>query len=241
MSGIKHLSQIDMQVAPTQLTHVVTLGHLNDAMAGRVKNPVLATTVEPLTATYDPASKTLTATANGAWTVDGIPVATSDRVLLKDQIDKTQNGIYVVTQTGDAGSPLVLARASDFDSSSELISGGSIYVAAGTSNRGEWLLSSPPPLTLDASNLEFVRATGASEAVKAGYDITGDGVNAQFNFSHSWGTRDVLHALYDDTTGEAVQADFRCTSINDVRITFGTPPEIGENYRLVVTAVLDRV
>jgi hypothetical protein len=235
----KFLAQIDMQVAPTEPSHVARLQDVEDIVAGRVKSPVLAATTANLAATYN--EKTLTASGNGALAVDGVTVAAGDRILVKNQTDRTQNGVYAVTDAGDTDRPFVLARATDFDASSELISGVRIAVASGVSNRGVWYLSSPAPLTLDSSNLEFVRDTATSEAKKAVYTITGDDTTVQFDFSHSWGTKDVMAALYDVSTDEAVVADFRCTSVNDVRVTFATAPATGENYRLVLMTVVNTI
>jgi phage I-like protein len=169
----------------------------------------------------------LTAVNDGALVTDGVTVAAGSRILVKDQTDRTQNGIYEVTAAGDASNPFVLTRASDCDRSEELISGVRIAVAAGTSNRGVWYLSSPAPLTLDSSNLDFVRDTATSQAAQAAYDIAGDGSNAQFDFSHSFGTKDVICALYDAATDEQVAADIKLTSENDVRVTFGEAPAAG--------------
>ena len=153
----KFLSQIEMQVAPTAPTHVARLQDVEDKVNRTVKSPVRVATTGNLAAAYDSDEKTLTATADGALTVDGVAVAAGDRVLVKDQTDKTQNGIYTVTVLGDASTAFVLTRATDFDSNNELIPGVRIHVAAGASNSGQWYLSSSGTLTLDSSNLEFVR------------------------------------------------------------------------------------
>ena len=235
----KFLSQIEMQVAPTAPTHVARLQDVEDKVNRTVKSPVRVATTGNLAATYDSDEKTLTATADGALTVDGVAVAAGDRVLVKDQTDKTQNGIYTVTVLGDASTAFVLTRATDFDSNNELIPGVRIHVAAGTSNSGQWYLSSSGTLTLDSSNLEFVRDTPSTNAVKVVYAIVGDGTTTTFDFSHSWGTYDVSFTLYEATTGEEVTASYKRTSVNDVRVEFGYAPAVGEDYRLVLTAVLD--
>jgi hypothetical protein len=236
MAIMKFSSQIQMNVPPTADSHVVTLGVLNDTVNGKLKSPVRAATTGHLDATY--ASKVLTAGANGALLIDGVTLLAGDRVLVKDQTDKTQNGIYAVTDPGDTSNPFVLTRASDFDNSSELISGVNIYVAEGTSNAGDWKLASPAPLTLDTSNLVFKRAMPTNQAVMSAYDIIGDGSTAQFDFSHSFGTKDVIYSLYEVSTGEEIITDVKRLSVNDIRVEFGAIPAVGENYRLVVMAVV---
>jgi len=54
---------------------------------------------------------TLTATANGALTLDGSTVAAATQVLVKNEtLDPTQNGVYNVANPGNAGAPFVLSR-----------------------------------------------------------------------------------------------------------------------------------
>jgi len=54
---------------------------------------------------------TLTATANGALTLDGTVVSAGTQVLVKNEtLDATQNGIYNVSNPGSGGAPFVLAR-----------------------------------------------------------------------------------------------------------------------------------
>ena len=67
----------------------------------------------------------LTGTVNGAIpsvTTDGVTLVASNRLLVKDETSTLtpNNGIYVVTQEGDALNPFILTRASDANTSSEL-------------------------------------------------------------------------------------------------------------------------
>lgn len=64
---------------------------------------------------------------------DGVALVVRDRVLLKDQADAKQNGIWYVATAAVAG---VLARAEDFDASVEAFSGSRVLVREGTVNKG---------------------------------------------------------------------------------------------------------
>ena len=94
-----------------------------EAAVGKLawKEPVRAKTAGALPAnTYSNGASgvgaTLTATANGALAaVDGVTLAPNDRVLVDQEATGSHNGIYVVTQLGDAGSPYILTRAEDAD------------------------------------------------------------------------------------------------------------------------------
>tara|TARA_R110000868_G_scaffold58139_5_gene179657 strand:- start:320 stop:2125 length:1806 start_codon:yes stop_codon:yes gene_type:complete len=89
-----------------------------------------------------------TAFANGQ-TVDGITLATGDRILLKDQSSQAANGIYVVAASG---SP---ARASDFDSWLEL-PGAVVTVEVGTVNAGtQWACNVAAGGTIGSTAITF--------------------------------------------------------------------------------------
>ncbi len=86
---------------------------------------------------------------SGLQTIDGYTLSSSDRVLVKDQTDKTANGIYVAA----AGA---WSRASDLDSSSEYISYKKISVTNGTTYGGSvWFLKSNDSFALGTANLEW--------------------------------------------------------------------------------------
>lgn len=105
-----------------------------------------AATTFALTTTYANGTAgvgaTLTATANGAIILDAITLSVNDRILVKNQTLPQENGIYVVTATGDISNPFVLTRATDLDAPSEVVN-AAIFVENGTvnSNTG-WIVSS---------------------------------------------------------------------------------------------------
>lgn len=64
------------------------------------------------------------------------------RILVKDQIDdKTQNGVYSVTNLGSSTTPFVLTRATDFDGSPnvEASAGYMTYIQEGTLAGSQWV------------------------------------------------------------------------------------------------------
>lgn len=86
--------------------------------------------------TYNGGAKTLTEDANGALTLDGVTVQDNDVVVIKDQADLTQNGIYTVTDKGGAGTPFILTRNTSYDTTAELLAANGKYFhpTAGTAN-----------------------------------------------------------------------------------------------------------
>jgi len=73
--------------------------------------------INSLTAnTYNSGSKTLAADADGFLPdIDGVTLTVGDRILVQDQTNAGENGVYVVTSLVSGSSKWVLTRASDFD------------------------------------------------------------------------------------------------------------------------------
>lgn len=81
--------------------------------------------------------------------IDEITLRKFDRVLLKDQSTVTENGIYVVSSIGNSN---VWTRASDLDSSSELLPQLSVNVGYGTTNANKnFRIKLPVPRTITNS------------------------------------------------------------------------------------------
>jgi hypothetical protein len=97
----------------------------------------------------------LQAPGNGALTMDGVNVVANDRVILQDQTDATQNGIYVVADPGTVSAPAILVRADDFNASAEVISGSFAFVNEGTDNGDVAFVQITQDPILDVSNLVF--------------------------------------------------------------------------------------
>ena len=104
----------------------------------------------------------LQAIGNGAVSIDGVTLDIDDRVLLQDQSTKTENGIYVVSETGDASSPTVLTRASDFNASAEMIAGSFTFIQEGTSNENIAFVQITQDPILDVSDIEFTQFSTGS-------------------------------------------------------------------------------
>ncbi len=81
--------------------------------------------------------KTLTASAVGILTVDGVALVLNDLVLVKDQANAVDNGLYKVTTAGTAGVAFILTRDTAMDATgAETTPGVITSVTAGTVNTG---------------------------------------------------------------------------------------------------------
>lgn len=111
-----------------------------------VHEAVIVATTGPLDTTYNNAvetgidpnfpSSTLTFNTNGTQTVDGYIIQQDDRLLIKDQTNAAENGVYLVTSGGDDHSPVVLARDNDIDTSDK-IAGSIVQVKDGETWAGQ--------------------------------------------------------------------------------------------------------
>jgi hypothetical protein len=218
----------------TAATDAVTKQQLDAASAGLdPKASVRLATTAALPAYTG--TGTLTASANGALTVDGVAVAVNDRILVKNEATGARNGPYTVSATGSAGAPWVLVRSSDADTSAEVNAGMFLFVEEGTQQDTGWVLTTNNPITLDTTTLAFSKFTAAaSGVVKYAADITGDGSTTAFAVTHSLGTTDIQAQVFEATTNALVIVDTVRTSTTVVTITFATAPANLKVYRVVV-------
>ncbi len=130
------------------------------------------------TPTYDNGSSgvgaTLTAGSNGALPAqDGITLVVADRLLVKNQAAALQNGVYTVTVVGTAGTPYVLTRATDFNSSANITYGTIVPIDAGTTLAGTaWMLTGSGAITVGVTSLNFTQINFTANVVTAAAVMT---------------------------------------------------------------------
>lgn len=202
-----------------------------------------------------------TAFANGQ-VVDGVTLATGDRILLKNQTAGQENGIYTVNASGAP------TRATDADSTAELRN-ATVWVSLGTANAdtawdqtaevttvgttpqtwaqvgGGSSYTAGNGLQLVGSVFSVVANTGISvsgsgvavdTAVvvrKFAVDV-GDGSTTSITITHNLGTRDVTVGVYQNTsTWDEVECDVLHATINTVTLVFAVAPTAAQ-FRCVV-------
>jgi hypothetical protein len=94
--------------------------------------------------------------ASPGTTLDGVTMATGDRVLLIGQTTGSQNGPYVFNGSGSA-----MTRATDADTAAEL-GGMAVFVEEGTSADTAWTLTTNAPITVGTTSLAYAQFTGAA-------------------------------------------------------------------------------
>ena len=191
---------LGLPAVPSGATAATSKAYVDAAVSGlNVHGAVEAATVSALTANYANGSlgvgATLTSTVFAV-----LPTAAFDgytgaivgtRLLVKNQGTTTQNGIYVVTDLGDAtpitGHAWVLTRASDYDNSSagQVHAGDYVFVAEGSTLASTgWTQTSVGTGTGDntiigTDPIVFTQFSGAgSYAAGAGLSLDGTVFNA---------------------------------------------------------------
>lgn len=128
------------------------------------------------------AGDTLVDNVAGAIIIDGVTLVDGDRILIKDQTDPLQNGIYVVSGAG-VGDVTTLTRADDQngDNLGEISAGNSTFVEAGTSNGATgWVVSTNPgaingQITVNTDPINWVQNSGQGTFSGAdGIDLSGN-------------------------------------------------------------------
>jgi hypothetical protein len=171
--------KITSLAAPTSANDAANKAYVDNLTAGlNFHAAAHAGTTANLDATYDNGTSgvgaTLTANSNGALVVDGHTLNADERVLVKNQTTGLQNGIYVVTTTGDGSTPWVLTRATDADNSpsGEVAYGDFIFIQQGSTNAGfGYIVNTPGTITLGTTSISYVQFN-AGQVVIAGSGLT---------------------------------------------------------------------
>jgi hypothetical protein len=193
-SGDTAINQVTLGANPTSAMHAVTKQYADDIAAGiHAHEAVKAATTGNLSAAYTNGTSDasgglgigaiLTASSNGAISIDGYSAALNDRILVKDQTNQIHNGIYKVTTVGDGSTPWVLTRTDDANNSpaGELNAGDSVFVLNGTANANDGFVmtatgTSTNPvgaIKIGTDNVNYTQFTGSSSiTASAPLDLT---------------------------------------------------------------------
>ena len=152
----------------------------------------LATTAALATLTYSQANGTLTGSGNGSINASSglgqsVTLAANDRVLVKDQAESRQNGIYVVTTVGGSES-FVLTRADDANSGTNFTGGSFVFVEQGTNANNGYVFTHDDEPTLTNATLSNNTQLPVSQFSGAGQIVAGDGLTKSANTINAVGT-----------------------------------------------------
>lgn len=181
------------------------------------------------------AATTAAITLSNTQTIDGVALSVGDRVLVKDQANNTQNGIYVV-----AGS--AWSRAADMDEPAELTAGLFFFVEDGTANGDAGFVKTSDSVGVVGTDpITFVQFSGAGQiiagdalsktgnqldvvvAANGGIEISSDALQLKSTVAgngliHTSGVIDVVGTA-DRITANADSIDIASTYIGQSTIT----------------------
>lgn len=148
----------------------------------------VATTAN-LTATYlngvSGVGATLTnAGALAALSIDGVSVAANDRVLVKNQTNTFENGIYAVTTVGSGAVAWVLTRATDYDSDAEINESDYTVIAEGTANAETlWVMTTQGAITVGTTAIAWAELLVAAQAHNSLTGLQGGTTNEYYHLT----------------------------------------------------------
>lgn len=197
--------------------------------------------------------------ANGQ-SIDGVTLATGDRILLKDQSTAAENGIYTVNSSGAP------TRAVDADSTTEL-ENATVFVSNGTTNADKAFTQTATVTTPGTTAQSWVQFGGGGSVTAgngltgtttfsilldtgSGMVVSGTGLKNDFTivvkkyaadcaattnpqtFTHSLGTNDITVSVWAASGSELVYPDITKGS-GTVVVDWGSAPAAAD-YRVVV-------
>jgi hypothetical protein len=135
-----------------------------------------------LTATYNNGTAGVSATLTNAGSLvpfipDGITASISDRVLVYNQTNAYENGVYVVSTVGNGSTAWVLTRAADADtygvkSPTELGGGDAFFVTSGNTGAGETYICNNPSVIIFGSTAITFAQISSAQVYQAGNGIS---------------------------------------------------------------------
>ena len=155
---------------PAVSSEAATKNYVDQAVAG------LRTRIIAEAATT--ANINLTTDLENGDTLDGVTLVTGDRVLVKDQTDATENGLYIVVASGAA------SRDPEHDTIAEL-SGGMVVVNQGTANDNKiFLCTTDSDATIGISNITYTIITPANVGTVTSVAVA-DAGSSEFTVANS--------------------------------------------------------
>jgi len=108
----------------------------------------------------------LTADLQNSDTLDGVTLATNDKVLVKNQSTASQNGIYKVVASGTA------SRDTDFDTAGEMAGQMGIIQEGSTNADTIWLNTNDSDMSLGSTSVSFTKVTPSNSGTVTSAGLT---------------------------------------------------------------------
>lgn len=216
-----------VSTTPTSGTDIANKTYVDTIAASGITYhaPVKYEAPNALTATYNNGTAGVGATLTnsgtlGAFTPDGVVASVNDRVLIYQQANAVQNGVYTVTTVGDGSTAWVLTRAADANtyavkSPNALGEGDAFFVTSGTTGAGEtYVCNTQGTITFGTTNITFAQISSA-QIYSAGTGLTLSGT--QFSITNT-GVSASTYGSASAVPVFAVNAQGQITSVTNTNI-----------------------
>ena len=159
-SAVTFPGSVTLNAAPTEDLQAATKGYVDSVAQGLdIKASVKAATTE---------NGTLATAFDDGSVIDGVTLATGDRILIKNQTDATANGIYVVAASGAP------TRSTDMNAAAEF-PGAFTFVEQGTTNADTGYVCTNNSVIVGTTEITFAQFSGAGSYVAGnGLTLTGN-------------------------------------------------------------------
>lgn len=220
LTGFDANNQNIINVAdPTADTHAANKQYVDAVARGlKWKQSVVAATT---------ANVTLSSALEAGDTLDGVELTADDRILVKNQTDATENGIYVVQSTG---SPV---RASDLATGANA-RGVAVTVEAGSTNADKVFIQTEDTAVVDTDDLSFSQLGGGGTV----YSADGNGIEESSGvFSLELATNSALSKSSSGlTVASSIAGDALTMTSGVLNVAAGTGLEISSDTIRIAAA-----
>lgn len=145
-------------------TDAATLGQLKGLVASAAAGIDAKASVRAKTSGND--------TLSGLATRDGVNIVAGDRILVADQTDATQNGVYVAASGA-------WTRATDADDGSELTPGAFWFVEEGGQAKTQWRIENSGTIVVGSTSITINKfGAGAVYTASLGVQLVGNDIRA---------------------------------------------------------------
>jgi hypothetical protein len=246
-------AQVSLTNSPVSSNHAVTKQYVDAIAAGinwhlsvKLATATILSNLPNYNNGTDGVGATLTATQNGRLSIDGVNATTNDRVLIKNQSDAKQNGIYLVSDQGSASAVYILTRATDFDGFEDnVVRGDACYIGSGSVNGNQGFVVSSTGTgagteqhhEIGTDDIVFAQFTGTANII-AGTGITKTGNTLSIGQDVATSASVTFARVYGEFTGNSDTATTLATPRN-IQLTgavTGTVPFNGSsNVEILAT------
>ncbi len=235
------LTSVEVTQNPTTALQLATKQYVDTLVSSGITYhaPVkyeVPNTTGNLNATYNNGTAGVGATLTNAGTLaafapDGPVASAGDRILIYNQTNQFENGVYTVTVVGDGSTAWVLTRATDADtyalkSPNSLGEGDAFFITSGNTGAGEtYVCNTIGTITFGTTAITFAQVS-ASQVYSAGTGLTLSGT--QFSISNtgvtaaSYGTASKTSTLAINAQGQVTTASEQDIAIAASQVTSGT-------------------